>query len=88
MENVEKTAVKYTNQKWKYMRKISPTKTGGRLVNLSKVLPPDWLYADVSLLKSSNNSITVQFDVIRRSGDAAKHTKRIPRKTGPTESSE
>lgn len=86
MEKDEKMMVKYTNRKWKYMRKISPTKTGGRLVNLSKILPPDWIYADVSLLKSSNDSVTVQFDVIRRLGDAAKHSTNIPRTTGKDES--
>lgn len=63
------------------MRKITFTKTGGRLVNLSGMIPNDWVYADAYLVKSDENAIIVEFNVIRRTINDIKHSKRIPRTT-------
>jgi hypothetical protein len=66
---------------WKCMRKITPTHSNGRLINLGGMIPKDWSYADVFILDSNNDSVTIQISVIRRVGDGARNTGELPRAT-------
>ena len=63
------------------MRKITPTRTGGRLINLAGILPKDWEYADVYLTKASRNTILVEFDLVRLVTDHVRNTERLSRTT-------
>jgi len=63
------------------MRKVTFTKTGGRLVNLAGIVPEDWEYVDVQRKESMLGSIIVQIDLVRSVNDSARNTRKLQRPT-------
>lgn len=61
--------------KWLCMRKITPTRTGGRLVNLGGVLPEDWQYVDLYSFSESKDVVMVRLVVVRRETEDARYSR-------------